>query len=84
MLGVKNKNALASIKENVDSYVGKRVKLKTNLGRKKVLERVGIVEKTYPHIFVVKVNDEKNNNTQRLSFSYSDILMETVELTLVN
>jgi uncharacterized protein Veg len=84
VLGVKNKNALASIKENVDSYVGKRVKLKTNLGRKKVLERVGIVEKTYPHIFVVKVNDEKNNNTQRLSFSYSDILMETVELTLVN
>lgn len=84
MLGVKNKNALASIKENVDSYVGKRVKLKTNLGRKKVLERVGIVEKTYPHIFVVKVNDEKNNSTQRLSFSYSDILMETVELTLVN
>jgi len=84
VLGVKNKNALASIKENVDSYVGKRVKLKTNLGRKKVLERVGIVEKTYPHIFVVKVNDEKNNSTQRLSFSYSDILMETVELTLVN
>jgi len=84
VLGVKNKNALASIKENVDSYVGKRVKLKTNQGRKKVLERVGILEKTYPHIFVVKVDDEKNNSTQRLSFSYSDILMETVELTLVN
>lgn len=81
---MKNKNALASIKEDVDSYVGKRVKLKTNQGRKKVLERVGILEKTYPHIFVVKVDDEKNKSTQRLSFSYSDILMEVVELTLEN
>ncbi|GAW91631.1 Veg family protein [Calderihabitans maritimus] len=75
------KGILSAIKEDLDAYVGKKIRLKANRGRKKVIERVGILEKTYPNIFVVKL-DEKKNSVRRVSFSYTDILTEAVELTV--
>jgi len=75
------KNVLAEIKRDLDSHVGKRIKLRANRGRKKIVEQVGILEKTYPHIFVVKL-EEKKSMVRRVSFSYSDVLTETVKLTL--
>lgn len=75
------KNVLAEIKRDLDSHVGKRIKLRANKGRKKIVEQVGILEKTYPNIFVVKL-DEKKSTVRRVSFSYSDVLTETVKLTL--
>jgi uncharacterized protein Veg len=75
------KKVLAEIKQDLDAYVGKRIRLKANRGRRKVVERVGILEKTYPNIFVIKL-DEKKSFDRRISFSYSDVLTETVELSL--
>ena len=75
------KNVLAEIKRDLDENVGKRIRLRANRGRKKIVEQVGVLEKTYPHIFVVKL-DEKKSVVRRVSFSYSDILTETVELVV--
>lgn len=77
------KEALKEIKQYLDASVGKRIKLKANRGRKKVIERSGVLEQTYPHIFVVKL-DENRNQTRRVSYSYADVLTETVELTIYN
>ena len=46
------------------------------------MEKVGVLENTYPSIFVVRIDEPTYN--QRLSFSYADVLTETVELTLVH
>lgn len=75
------KNVLAGIRQDLDAFVGQKIKVKANKGRKKTVEREGILEKTYPHIFVV-VLDEANDNPRRMSFSYADLLTETVELVL--
>lgn len=75
------KNVLAEIKRDLDDCVGKKIKLRANRGRKKIVEQVGVLEKTYPHIFVVKL-DEKKSVVRRVSFSYTDILTETVELSV--
>lgn len=76
-------DALRKIKKNVETNVGKMVKLRANRGRKKTFEKEGILEQVYPNIFVVKVT-ESPEFTRRLSYSYSDILTETVELTVLN
>lgn len=72
------KKVLADIKNDLDAFVGKRIRLKANRGRKRIVEREGILERTYPHVFVVKL-DEKRNTAQRVSYSYTDVLTETVE-----
>jgi len=73
-------NTLLKIKKSIEPYVGKRVRIKANRGRKKIFEQEGILEKVYPSIFVVRV--EESESVRRISYSYSDILTETVQLTL--
>lgn len=75
------KEVIAGIKSSLDDHVGHRVKLKANRGRKKVYERTGVLEQTYPNIFVIKL-DESRSVARRVSFSYTDVLTETVELTV--
>ncbi|MBE3597130.1 MAG: Veg family protein [Hydrogenibacillus sp.] len=76
------KNALADIKSLLEGYVGRRIRLKANGGRKKTVEHVGILEETYPLVFIVKL-DEETRPLRRVSYSYADVLTETVELTVI-
>lgn len=75
------KNSLAKIKKNVEDSVGKKVILKANKGRKKTTVREGVLESAYPSLFVVKISNEYNS-IRRVSYTYSDILTETVEVTI--
>lgn len=72
---------LTEIKEGLENYVGQRVTLKASKSRKRVMIKEGIIEGTYPSIFVIKV-EEDNKNPRKLSFCYSDLLTHNVELTL--
>ena len=71
-------NVLHEIKDNVDSFVGREVKVKANRGRRKAMKKEGVLEKTHPNVFVVKVIEEEQ--TRRLSYSYADLLTDNVEL----
>ncbi|SHE58695.1 MULTISPECIES: Veg family protein [Caloramator] len=80
---MKGKELLDAIKKNIDEHVGEKVLLKANNGRKKVLVKEGILEQTYPNIFVVRV--EASDNTSRvISYSYSDILTKNVQIVFEN
>lgn len=72
------KNVLDQIRKDLDTFVGQRVTLKANRGRRKILKKEGVLEQTYPNIFVVKVDEEKS--PLRISYSYADVLTETVEI----
>jgi uncharacterized protein Veg len=74
---------LVEIKRSLDSQIGKRLKLIANGGRKKTVERLGTLEETYPSVFVVAL-DQDENAFERVSYSYADILTETVELNFIN
>lgn len=74
-----NKEELHLIKANIETMVGKRVKVTANKGRKRIVVREGFLEKTYSDIFVVKLNNEFNSS-RNVSFKYIDVLTNTVEL----
>lgn len=76
---MKGKEILNAIKKEIDSHVGEKVMLKANGGRKKVMVKEGILEKTYPNIFVVRI-EGRSKEVRTISYSYSDILTETVQL----
>jgi uncharacterized protein Veg len=76
----KNQNVLTEIRETVNTFVGQEVMVKAHRGRRKSLEKEGILEKTHPNIFVVKIDD--NQQIRRLSYSYADLLTDNVELKL--
>ncbi len=73
-------NILNQIKEDLDSFVGKEVTLKANQGRRKIIEREGVLKETYPNVFVITVED--GQTPRRMSYSYADVLTETVEIEI--
>ncbi len=77
------KNALFEIKRSLEAHVGRRIMLKANGGRRKTIERSGILEETYPSVFIVKL-DQEQHSFKRVSYSYADILTESVEVTVCN
>lgn len=70
--------AISEIKRDLESFVGSKIRLKANRGRNRIIERIGVLESTYPNIFVVKIDERKVE--RRVSYSYADVLTETVEL----
>lgn len=71
---------LLDIKRILDSNLGKRLTLKANGGRRKTIERSGVLAETYPSVFIIEL-DQQENSFERVSYSYADVLTETVELT---
>jgi len=69
-------NVLDKIKEEVKSFVGHRVSVKANRGRRKAVEKEGVLEKTHEKVFVVRIKD--HNQIRRLSYTYSDLLTDDV------
>lgn len=70
--------AISEIKRDLETFVGSKIRLKANRGRNRIIESEGVLESIYPNIFVVKVDERKVE--RRISYSYADVLTETVEL----
>jgi uncharacterized protein Veg len=73
------KNALMEIKKSLQAHVGQKITLRANGGRRKMIERTGVLEETYPSVFIVML-DQEQHSFKRVSYSYADILTETVEV----
>lgn len=68
------------IRQDLEGYTGRRVRVRANMGRSKIIEREGILTQTHPSLFVIEVQ-EKRDRTARASYQYVDILTGQVELT---
>lgn len=78
------KNSLLEIKRSMEPHVGSKITLRANGGRKKTIERTGVLEETYPSVFIVKLDAEQQQTFKRVSYSYADILTESVEVTVMH
>ena len=72
-------NHVAEIQEKLSGMVGDRVKVKANMGRTRVIERLGIIKNVHPAVFIIEV-DERRGRKSRQSYQYVDGLTGTVEL----
>lgn len=75
------KKTLADIKRSIECYVGQEVTICANGGRKKTIERSGMLESVYPSVFTVKLDRDKYP-IERMSYSYADLLTESVTLSI--
>ena len=76
-----DKSSLFQIKRDIETCVGQKIQLKANKGRKKAFIKEGVLENTYPSIFVVKFENDYEA-TRRVSYSYTDILTKAVEIVI--
>lgn len=76
---MKEIGVLDRIREDLDVFVGKPIRIKANRGRKRIFEVEGILEQTYPKVFVVSFKERQVE--RRISYSYADLLTKAVELS---
>ena len=69
------------VRHDIQKIIGSKVKLETNKGRQKSVVSRGTVTNVYPSIFTVQLC-EGPDTSRNLSFSYTDVLTNTVEITL--
>ena len=75
-----SKNTLSEIKKNISQYIGQEVIIKADRGRRRSINKEGILDETYDNIFIVKI--QESDQERHLSFSYADLLTDSVELKL--
>jgi uncharacterized protein Veg len=79
---LKEAGVLDQIREDLDLFVGKPIRIKANRGRKRVFEVEGILEQTYPKVFVISFKERQIE--RRVSYSYADLLTKAVEISVGN
>lgn len=77
---VRQAEVVGRIRTDLEELTGKRIRVRANMGRSKIVEREGVLTQTHPALFVVEVQ-EKRERTARASYQYVDVLTGTVELT---
>ena len=75
-------NNLNKVRQAVASHIGSKVRIRANKGRHKIDVTEGIISETYPSIFLVRVDNEIEDTSRMVSFSYTDVLTRDVRMTL--
>jgi uncharacterized protein Veg len=70
-----------NVRMDIQRIIGSQVRLETNKGRHKAVVSKGVISNVYPSIFTIQLN-EGPDPSRKLSFSYTDVLTNTVEITL--
>jgi uncharacterized protein Veg len=80
------KKDLKSIKEYIEDNLGKPISLSAKMGRNKIITRTGVIENAHNSIFIIKLDNptpvETPNATRRVSYSYTDILTNSIQIEL--
>lgn len=72
-------NRVDEIRDELQALEGKRIRVRANMGRSRIVERTGTLLQAHPSLFVVEV-EERRGRTARQSYQYVDVLTGTVEL----
>ena len=75
-----SKESMQKIRQDVESYIGQEIDIKSNIGRNKMVNKRGTIDSAYSNLFVVRETD----STRKLSYSYADVLMNSLEITKVD
>ena len=60
-------NHVEDIHAKLTDMIGQRVKVKANMGRTRVVERMGTIKTVHPSVFIVEV-DERRGRKSRQSY----------------
>lgn len=79
----KSDGSIELIKEKINNLIGESVKMQIARGRKKAQNISGVIESTYPQVFVVNIISGAEG-ISKFSCSYSDVLCGNVSVDKVN
>ena len=78
------KSDLDACKKSLEGFVGRKIRLTSNGGRKRVITHEGVLDHCSPNVFTVKCRrSECDTSPEVVSYSYVDVLTRAVEIAMV-
>lgn len=78
---LKENNMIQSIRREVEDNIGRKVQVRADKGRKRIITKEGIIENAFEDVFTVRVSNEFDVE-RTVSYTYTDVLTSTVKLTV--
>ena len=75
-----SKDSLQKVKQDVENYIGQEIVVKANIGRNKCICKRGMIDSTYPNLFVFKDIETQS----KLSYSYTDLVTNNLQLSSID
>lgn len=75
------KSDLETCRKDMQTNIGKKIRLRSNGGRKRTIVQEGILDSCYPNVFTVRCT-KMNKYSELVSFSYIDVLTRVVEIAV--
>lgn len=75
-----SKESLLKVKQDIETYIGQEILVRANVGRNKCVCRRGIIDSTYPNLFVFK----ETETASKLSYSYADLVTNNLQLSSIS
>lgn len=72
---------LTGLKKQIQNNIGKKVVVKADKGRNKIITKTGVIEDVFPSLFTIKIVNEFDQE-RTVSYTYTDLLTSTVELQI--
>ncbi len=73
-----------SIKDRFNELVGEEIVVTVEMGRSRTDIYEGVLSETYPAVFVVELDIEDQESYDRVSYSYTDVLTDTIQIDFPN
>ena len=73
-----------NIKDRFNELVGEDIVVTVEMGRSKTITHEGVLTETYPAIFVVELDERSQESYERVSYNYTDVLTDTIQIDFPN
>ena len=73
-----------NIKDRFNELVGEDIVVTVEMGRSKTVTHEGVLTETYPAIFVVEIDERSQESYERVSYNYTDVLTDTIQIDFPN
>ena len=78
------KSDIDACKRGLEEHIGRRIRLTSNGGRKRMIIHEGVLDHCYPNVFTVRCSRPAGNAAHEIiSYSYVDILTKVVRIAAV-
>lgn len=72
---------ISNIKTRFEGLIGEDIVITVEAGRRRTRTHEGRLSEAYPSVFIVELdNEEEEDLYERVSFSYRDVLTNTIEV----
>ena len=78
---LQDNNTMDAIRREVEEAIGRRVVVKADKGRKRIVTNEGVIDNAFEDVFTVRITN--NFGDERVvSYTYTDMLTSNVKMTI--